>query len=252
MLIHPQPRNWAEARTFLSATPPETPNSGGGNEAQRRSSADVLTQYGNDAVRMADRVAALEGENYRYREQRRELQDEVKALKANQRPEGATILTGDEATAYDAYKALGKPAEIKTRLDERDTLATEVTTAKRDGTLRDAAQRYGYDYDALRAHSGDLALTAQEVEEDGKRVTKYRAGEGTAQTDLAEWVAKQPAYVGRALAVADTQQGQQAGGVRYPAQGSGEHRPASTLDDFIARRNEQAEKAHNPLAPVTP
>lgn len=220
-----QPRNWAEARTFLSATPPETPG-GGGNEPQRRSSADVLTQYGNDAVRMADRVAALEGENYRYREQRRELQDEVKALKANQRPENATILTGDDAKAYDAYKALGKPDELATIVAERDTLATEVTTAKRDGTLRDAAQRYGYDFDALRAHAGELALTAQEVEEDGKRVTKYRAGEGTAQTDLAEWVAKQPAYVGRALAVAD--------GVRYPAQdGGGEHRPVNVAESYV-------------------
>ncbi len=237
MFARMQPHNWPEARAMLSATPPETPNSGAGNEVQRRSSADVLTQYGNDAVRMADRVATLEGENYRYREQRRELQDEVKALKANQRPEGATILTGDEATAYDAYKALGKPAEIKTRLDERDTLATEVTTAKRDGTLRDAAQRYGYDYEALRAHSGDLPLTPYEVQEDGKAVTKYRIGAGDQQADVAEWVGKQPAYVARALAVTTGGQGQQSSGVRYPAQGSGQ--PPSDADRAAAVREEQ-------------
>jgi len=214
-----QPRNWSEARTFLNATPPETPN--GGGETPRRSSADVLTQYGNDAVRMADRVAALEGENYRYREQRRELQDEVKALKANQKPEGATILTGDDATAYAAYTALGKPDELATIKAERDSLSTEVATAKRDGTLRDAAQRYGYDFDALRGLAGDIALSSYEVDEAGTKVTKYRVGAGNEQSEMAEWVGKQPAYMQRALAVSDTGSGAQTQGVAFPAmQGS--------------------------------
>ncbi len=184
-----------------------------------------------DRVRRAKRDADNEAKNLRDR--LRAAEEKLGGLTG----EGVIVLKGDEATAYREYATLGKPAEIKTRLDERDRLAQEVTTAKRDGTIRDAAQRYGYDFDALRAHTGDLALTAQEVEEDGKRVTKYRAGEGTAQTDLAEWVAKQPAYVGRALAVDGAQQGQQAGGVRYPAQGSGQ--PPSEAERIAAVRQEQ-------------
>lgn len=242
MYVRWQPRNWAEARTMLApdeGTSEGGGNNGGGTNEGQRNSADVLQQYGNDAVRMADRVAQLEGENYRYREQRRELQDEIKALKGNQRPEGAVILTDADAAAYEAYKAFGKPDEVKSRLAERETLATEVATAKRDGTLRDAAQRYGYDYEALRAHTGDLPLAPYEADEDGKTVTKYRIGAGNEQTDMAEWVGKQPAYVGRALAVvtgATGQQGQQAGGIRYPAQGSGEPpKPTDAATSYLNR-----------------
>ena len=230
-----QPRNWAEARTMLN---PEGNEGGGGNEGrQKEQGSDILARYNGDVVRVAEKLAEALNDNYGLRRKRDDLQGEIKTLQANQKPEGATILTGDEAKIYEGYKPLGTPDEIKTKFDRLDTLATEVTTAKRDGTLRDAAQRYGYDFDALRAHAGELALTAQEVEEDGKRVTKYRAGEGTAQTDLAEWVAKQPPYVGRALAVADTGQSQQAGGVRYPAQGGGGAQPlANAADAFFAQK----------------
>lgn len=234
MLIRLQPRNWAEARTFLSAT------GGGGGEvppveppATRRSSADVLTQYGNDAIRMADRVAELERENYTHREKRREAAERIKALEANQRPEGATILTGDEATAYNAYRELGKPDEIKSALAERETLSTEVATAKRDGTLRDAAQRYGYDFDALRGLAGDIALSSYEVDEEGKKVTKYRVGEGAEQAEMAEWVGKQPAYVQRALTTAE--QTQRTGGVTYPPQqgSGGQGQPVGAGQSFV-------------------
>ncbi len=232
-----QPRNWAEARTMLN--PEGNEGGGAGNEGrQKEQGSDILARYNGDAVRVAEKLADALNDNYGLRRKRDDLQGEIKTLQANQKPEGATILTGDEAKIYEGYKPLGTPDEIKARLAAGDEASGKAKSLERDGTLRDAAQRYGYDFDALRAHAGDLALTAQEVEEDGKRVTKYRAGEGTAQTDLAEWVAKQPAYVGRALAVADTGQGQQSGGVRYPAQwsGGGAQPPANAADAFFAQK----------------
>lgn len=216
-----QPHNWAEARTFLSANPPETPPPG--TEPQRRSSADVLTQYGNDAVRMADRVATLEGENYRYREQRRELQDEVKALKANQKPEGAVILTGDEATAYGAYRELGKPDEIKTWLDERQSLSTQVATAQRDGTLRDAAGAAGFKFAVLKDRAGDLPIEIREVEVEGKKVNRaFVKPEGGQEAELTAYAEQHWGDYLPALQATEQGSGQrsQGNGVAFPAQQS--------------------------------
>jgi len=240
MFIRWQPHNWAEARTLLSAggAGGEGGGGGGGNEGRTKERAsDLVDRYNGDAVKMAEKLADALNDNYTLRRKRDDLQGEVTRLSGNQKPEGATILTGDEASAYEAYKGFGKPEEIKTRLEERDRLAQEVTTAKRDGTLRDAAQRYGYDYEALRAHTGDLPLTPYEADEDGKKLTKYRIGADKDAADMAEWVGKQPAYVGRALAVTANGQGQQTGAVRYPAQGSGQ--PPSDAERAAAVREEQ-------------
>lgn len=246
------PRNWSEARTFYGDDDGGGQGGGtGGNDAQRRSSADVLNQYGTDTVRMADRVAALEGENYRYREQRRELQEQVKALTANQRPDGATILTGDEATAYAAYVALGKPDELQAALTERDTLAGEVKTAKRDSLIREVAQVAAYNPAVLTKLGGDLDFQIKTVTE-GDTTTKA-AYVTTAQGEqpLAAYAAAQWGDFLPALAATQQggTQGQRAQGVPYPAQqGSQGQRPVNPLHDFIQQRNERAANAPNPLA----
>ncbi len=236
MFVHWQPRNWAEARTFLSAggAGGEGGGGGGGNDGRTKERAsDLVDRFNGDAVKMAEKLADALNDNFALRRKRDELQGEVTTLAANQKPEGATILTGDDAKIYEGYKPLGTPDEIKARLAAGDEASGKAKSLERDGTLRDAAQRYGYDYEALRAHSADLPLTPYEVQEDGKAVTKYRIGAGDAQADIAAWVGTQPAYVGRALAVTTGEQGQQSSGVRYPAQGSGEHRPVNVAESYV-------------------
>jgi hypothetical protein len=205
-----------------------------GGQGQRRSSADVLQQYGNDAIRMADRVAELERDNYRYREQKRDLTDRVKALEGKQVPEGAVVLTGDDAQSWQAFSALGKPDEVKAKLAERDTLATEVATTRRDGLLRDAAQAAGFKFSVLKdrvALAGDLPIEVREVDENGTKVNrafvKPQGGGEKSLTDYAaeHWADYLPALTATGGGDGAGQQGNGAGQVFPRQHGSSNQSP---------------------------
>lgn len=215
-----------------------TGTGGEGNPPQRRSSADVLTQYGGDAIRMADRVAELERENYRYREQKRDLTAENTALKATQTPEGAVVLTGDAVKAYEALAALGKPEEVKAALAERDTLKGEVTTVRRNETLRAVAEAEGADLAILRLAGANLDYVVKDVTEgDTARKRAFVKGEGNSETPLTDYAKANWAEVEGKLFTTGTgqqQQQQQGGGITMPRTPSGNGgKPASVAQSYV-------------------
>lgn len=215
-----QPRNWAEALTFYD---PE--NEGGDNQQrQKEQGSDILARYNGDAVRIAEKLADALNDNYGLRRKRDDLTSEVTTLKANQRPEGAVILTGDDAKAYEAYTALGKPDELATIKAERDTLATEVATTKKQGLIRDVAEIAAFKPAVLTRLGGDLDYVIKEVTEG--EVTKKAAYVKTEQGEkpLTEYAQAQWGdFLPALTATGGTeQQGQRTQGVPFPAmQGSG-------------------------------
>lgn len=227
----------------------------GGGQGSRRSSADVLQQYGNDAIRMADRVATLEAENYRYREQKRDLTAQVESLKKVQTPEGATVLTAADATAYEAYKAFGKPDEVKAALAERETLAAEVATTKRERALGEVAAAAGWNPAPLRRVGLDREYELREQTVDGKAAKVPYIKDGDAFKPLADYAASEwPDLIPSLTATGGGNgQGNGAGGgqVIPRQQGSQGQRPANKVDAFLQQRNERAAAAPNPLAPTT-
>jgi hypothetical protein len=236
------------ATTTTTTTAEET-------QTQRRSSADVLQQYGNDAIRMADRVAELERDNYRYREQKRDLTDRVKALEGKQIPEGAVVLTGDEAQAYDAYKGLGTPADLTKRLGDADAATTRLAELEREGKLREVADAAGYKLSVLKQIGGDREYELRDVTADGQTTKVAFVKDGDTAKPLAEfattaWADFLPSLTATGGNNGSGQQG--TGQQTIPRQqGSQAARPTSSLDDFITRRNEQAASRPNPLAPKT-
>lgn len=209
---------------------------GGGEQPQRRSSADVLQQYGGDAIRMADRVAELERENYRYREQKRDLTTEMTTLKGKQVPEGAVVLTGADVTAYEAYAALGKPDEVKARLTERDTLAAEVAATKREKSLAEVAEAAGWNPAPLKRIGADREYELRDATADGKAVKVPYIKDGDTFKPLAEYAASEWSDVLPALQASGNGQsngngGGQGGGVTYPAQrgGGGQQQSAAQV-----------------------
>jgi hypothetical protein len=215
--------------------------------------SDLLSQYNGDAVRMAEKLAEVLGDNATLREQRRTLREEATTLKAKQAPEGAVILQGEDATAYQAYQALGKPADLTKRLADAETATTRLTTLERDAIVRDVAAVAGYKPQVLRDRAGALPLPVTEVTgEDGKPVKRaFITPEGQGEQELTAYATAQWADYLPALVASGTGSPAPSGGLGFPTSpGGGGHGAPSLVDSFITQRNEAASKAPNPLAPA--
>jgi hypothetical protein len=223
-MFRTQPHNWYEARLCFEGDDGGGSGGSGGNGGDGRNrltAAELMARYGASPERLAEQLEKAYGENYSLREKNRGLGDQVKALEGNQKPEGAVILTGDEATAYEAYKGLGKPDEIKTALDERQALSAEVATAKRDGTLRDAAGAAGFKFAVLKDRAGELPIEIREVEVQGKKVNRaFIKPEGGQEAELTAYAEQHWGDYLPALKATEQGQGQRSSGVTYPAQQS--------------------------------
>jgi hypothetical protein len=65
-------------------------------------------------------------------------------LKAKLPPEGAVVLRGDEAKAWEEYRALGKAGDLKEALAERDRFKDEASGLRRVEVHKQAAEVHGY------------------------------------------------------------------------------------------------------------
>ena len=179
----------------------------------------------NEAAAHWERVARRERKRAgNYRTRLRDAETKLKGTEGRVAPEGAVILTADEAKAWDAYKALGKPEEVTTKLGERDTLATKVAEAERDGLLRDAAQAAGYKFPVLKDRAGTLAIEIRDVTEGDKTTKRAFVKTEQGERPLTEYAEQ---HWGDYLpALKATQERQEQGGIAFPAQRTGD--PPST------------------------
>lgn len=145
---------------------PDDPPHGGGDEPpDKPRTTDVLDRYGRDALKLAEKLSEALSDNYTLREQRRELKRKLADVEGKTMPEGATVLTSDDAAAWAAYKALGQVADLQTALTERETLKTEATALRTAETIRTAAEAHGYKAAVLTRLADGLELT---IKADGK------------------------------------------------------------------------------------
>ena len=91
---------------------------------------NLLEKYGNDSLRLATNLLA---ENASLREKNR-------TLKASVPGEGSFILSKEEKTEWDTFKALNKPmTDIQKELSETETLRTENAKLVKRDSLREVA-----------------------------------------------------------------------------------------------------------------
>src|SRR5690348_6795389 len=95
-----------------------------------------LNKLNGDAMAFATQ---LFDENYRLREDKRQLNEQLTTAQGKVPADGALVLTGDEAKAFEAYKALGTPKELKDRIDAYPTLEDENKGLKLRDSLREVA-----------------------------------------------------------------------------------------------------------------
>ncbi len=107
--------------------------------------------------------------------------DDLKAMRAKLPPDGSVMLAGDDVKHYEAYKGLGTPAEIRKAKEERDTLAAENSTFKRDTELRGVAEKAGVKFAVLKALAGPgLTFEPKTVKVQGKDVEIMHVKDGEA------------------------------------------------------------------------
>lgn len=117
--------------------------------------------------------------------------------------EGATVLKGDDAEAWKAYQALGKPAEIEGKLTAAATTEAELTSTKRRTAISAIAQIEGWKpsvlEDRLDKHPD---LTWEVKEQDGKKVVTFKEGDtskGAAEYAQEKWADFIPALTAKPL-----------------------------------------------------
>lgn len=168
----------------------------------------------------AEAVRELMKDNHSVREKNRELSAKV--------PEGAVVLKPEQAKAWEAYRQLGEPAELKTAKEERTAFANEVAGFKRRDIHAEAAAiadgGKGYKASVLNRLAEQDGITIEVVNEqkDGKPVKVARVKDGETTTPLDQYAASKwadflPALKGSGQATTQTR----AGGTPPPASGPG-------------------------------
>jgi hypothetical protein len=185
----------------------------GGASGKVRAS-DLRAQFGNTVdeqalMRLLEKQAELLADNSQLREQRRSLRQEVTDLKSKAAPEGARILTAEEAPVWDAYKALGKPDALKTALDTKGTAEQELSALKREKAIAKAAEAAGFKASVLTTLAGDLDIQVRPVKDGSPLVIVVKDGAETALADYAQanWADFLPALHAHAVTAPDINAG---------------------------------------------
>lgn len=100
-------------------------------------------------------LEAVKSEAAERRKAAKDLEAKVAALESKV-PEGATVLTGDEAKAFDAAKAAhGGVAELVKKAERAETAEQEIAKRDRQDGYRKAARTEGWDEDAALGFFND-------------------------------------------------------------------------------------------------
>lgn len=190
------------------------------------------------------------------RQRHSETKQELIALKARI-PDGSLVLIGEDVTNFNAFKALGKPAEVKAKLDSLTTIQGELATAKKKEARSAAAKAHGFNA-AILSDRLDIAQFDLEMREVTEGTTKKqvahvrKAGDDKAVWELLPVVAERdwkdylPAL--KASSGDGGSGGQGAGnGIEFPNNGAGAGNAGSVVDRFIANRDKANAARPNPL-----
>ncbi len=215
------------------------------DEEMKTAVATLLAQHGNEKTALE---AALR-KSRRYFDKWKAAETEATALKAKVPADGSAVLPEADAKALEAYRALGKPDELKAALDEKATLAERVKKTDREALRRKVAEAEKADPDALAFLPGVDALAFEVEPVDGKPAGFVKAGDK--RTRLREYVKTTYPKLEPTLFPAERQA--LSGGTPMIPMSSGGQAPKGT--DYVAQalaRNRAAADAPNPLKPAVP
>jgi hypothetical protein len=162
---------------------------GGGSETRITESYQAALQRANNSSAML--AEQLWRENYKLRHTKRTLTTELNQFR-NRLPEGAVVLSGEEATAFQTYQQLGKPGDLQAALEEKQRQAAELTALQRSGMLRQVADASGYVYEVLKTlDKPELVFEVEPSEQGPVAYVSYPTGQDDTRErkPLAEYAA---------------------------------------------------------------
>lgn len=143
----PKPLLMTAPATGTTGTPGTTPAAGttpADPMAEFRKLLLESTTAAAGGTALSDRETKLLRENYKARDKVRELTGQLEAVTKKAAPDGATVLTGDEAKEYAEFKKLGIPMkDLTVKLTEHGTLAKDKTERDAAAALDDVAEALG-------------------------------------------------------------------------------------------------------------
>ncbi len=191
----------------------------------------LLSKYNNDAPAAINQLLT---ENFKLREDKRELKKQIEEAEKGKPAEGSVVLSKADGEKWKEYQALGKPDEVKAAIGERDTLKGEVATAKRDQSLREVAEVEGWNYAVLKRLAGELNLEIAEGTDDKGAAKKFanvvlKNGERTETKLASEYADKEWKEFLPSLKVSEEPAGKQAG-TQYVKQPGAKSQPVTKED----------------------
>jgi hypothetical protein len=231
---------------------------GGGPSAEAiAASVAALLKKNNDDPTRA--IEVLLGENANLREDKRKLKADLEEANKAKPGEGALVLTKEEAADWEAFKALGKPADVKKKLDAHGELEKKVADADRSKLLSEAAQISGFKPSVLEKLADGLEIEVKDVPKTNEKNETVNTRVAFVKTDtglktLADFANDSWKEFLPSLKSDDKGTQGQNGGVQYPNNGSGGNGQAGAgtlVDDFLKTANEARTKGTNPLMPQT-
>jgi hypothetical protein len=212
---------------------------GDGEKREKVRATDVHDRYAGDAMKMAERLSERENDNYDLREKNRQLKQELDEAKKKLVPDGAVVLTGDDAAAWAAYQKLGKPGDLEKALGERDAASQELTSLKRMDAVRKAAAAEKLNPDALAALPNLPDLIIKDVKEDKETVQRVFVKTDAGEQPIREWGKAAHAALWPAVEAATEAQPQKQG-TPVPRQSAGGNTKPPTAGQQLIQRTKYA------------
>lgn len=217
---------------------------------------------GSTPGELAKKIADLEKDNQKERGKVADLTEKAKAAP----PEGAVVLTGEDATAYAAWKALEiKPEDVAKLKADNATLAAEKARRDRQDILAAASPTEGWNenapkallklagFDAVELSAGEVTVERMNAgkKENVKAPTAFVTVDGK-QVRISEWLAKEaPEWVPMLSAQTTGNGGSSDGSPGIPMaemRGGSSGAPAKASDSLEAAKARMAERAKAPNA----
>jgi len=220
-------------------------DAGGGDAppAEKPRASDVLEQYGKDALRLAEKLAEMQADNYGLREKNRQLRRDLQDAQGRAPAGGALVLSAEDAARWQAYQALGAPDAIEAERVAAQSATARLTALERDVVIRQAAEAHGYKTAALAKLPSlrDQQITFRDVTADGTTTKRAYVGE----TALPDFIAANDPEFLPSLADAAPPPA----GTPFIRQQSGGDAPTDLASRFIRDRDARRAQQSNPLMP---
>lgn len=145
---------------FIYRSPDESGGSSGDQPSDTAQQPDPTQAFHSLLQRHSDDTRAvaqlLFNENYQYRQELRQAQQQLQTAQGRIPGEGSVILDNTQATLWQQYQALGTPEELG------QTLRTDL--------VRQAAEAHGYKASALDTLARNLPLELRQEDVDGQTI----------------------------------------------------------------------------------